>query len=259
MPNILDYNKKLYIIFDKVFDIRYNGYMGIKIEFISMVEGLEQIEECRPKPAKYFIPEWFKNIPPSNNTTVRHCPSFPDYFSQGFVIPMWMDSKLNYDKSTGVWNSQASKVLANWTSHPDSQFLDFKTPSFLGSEANFVFKAECPWRIITPPGWSVFQMPLFYNFNKEWSILPGIVDTDIYHEVNQQVLYHGTGEDIIINRGDPFVLYIPFKRDKHDLNVRYRTEKDRKNFLKQDLNVRTKFIGSGAYRKAQRLRDKNEW
>ena len=62
--------------------------MGKKIEFISTVEGLEEIEECRPKPAKHFVPEWFKNIPSfsENIPTVRHCPSFPDFFSKSALF-----------------------------------------------------------------------------------------------------------------------------------------------------------------------------
>jgi hypothetical protein len=235
-----------------------------KISFISTIEGLESIEECLPKPAKHFIPEWFKNTPieigESGVTlkTVKACPSFPDFFSQGYVIPMWADTILQYNKINDEWAWKTSTNSALWEMHPKSQLLDHTDVSFNGAEAHFTFKAICPWKIITPPGWSVLQLPLFYHFNQDWSVLPGIIDTDIHAQINQQVLYHSDKEEIKINRGDPFALYIPFKRsDRLKHEVRYQTEKDKKTLKKQHTNMSTKFDMTGFYRKLQRERDKN--
>jgi hypothetical protein len=226
-----------------------------KIEFVSTVEGLESIEECLPRPAKHFIPKWFKDIPSSFSMSVKHCPSFPDYFSQGYIVPMWSDTALRSDGEDWVWETATNKV--SWDSHSIDQFLRHTDAKFNGIDGQFVFKANCPWRVITPPGWSVLQLPLFYHFNQEWSVLPGIVDTDIDSEINQQVLYHGNGKEVIIKRGDPFVLYIPFKRSnniKHE--VRYQTEKDKKIFAKHDYGILSQFRPSGHYRNLQRKRDK---
>jgi hypothetical protein len=88
-------------------------------------------------------------------------------------------------------------------------------------------------------------------------VLPGIVDTDIHSIINQQVLYHGNGKEIKINCGDPFVLYIPFKRSnklKHE--VRYQTEEEIEAFDLNLFNFRKKFIPNGYYRELQRKRDK---
>ena len=100
------------------------------------------------------------------------------------------------------------------------------------------------------------QLPLFYHFNQEWSVLPGVIDTDIHTEVNQQVLYHGDGKEITIKCGDPFVLYIPFKRSnrlKHQ--VRFMNKKEQKRFSKDSLNLKKQFPPNGSYRKLQRKRD----
>ncbi len=229
-----------------------------KIQFISTVEGLDSLEECLPKPAKHFIPQWFKDIPSKTGdaVTVKNCPSFPDYFSQGYIVPMWSDVELESDNNSWQWRTPSSK--AQWDSHGNSQFLDYVSANFNGIESQFVFKAICPWRIITPPGWSVLQLPLFYHFNQEWSVLPGVIDTDIHSEINQQVLYHGNGKKILIERGDPFVLYIPFKRSnklKHE--IRYMNDNDKKNFNKQEYAINfSKFFPSSEYRKTQRKRDK---
>jgi hypothetical protein len=225
-----------------------------KIQFISTVEGLESIDSLRPKPAKNFIPKWFKDIPSSAPSTVKMCPSFPDYFSQGYIIPMWSDVKLKQDKNSWSWNTPDE--TNTWSIHGPNQFLDYTKSFFNGVEGQFVFKANSPWRIITPPGWSVLQLPLFYHFNQEWSVLPGVVDTDIHTEINQQVLYHGNGKEIQINAGDPFVLYIPFKRsNKLKSVVRYQTEKDKKLFKKESVIFGNFFFPSLIYRKLQRERD----
>jgi hypothetical protein len=228
-----------------------------KIQFISTVEGLESIEECLPRPAKHFIPQWFKDIPSKDFMTAKTCPSFPDYFSQGYIVPMWCDAELSCDKDT--WSWKTSYDLITWDIHPNAQFLDYTKTSFNGTDGQFIFKTNCPWRIITPPGWSVLQLPLFYHFNKEWSVLPGVVDTDIHSEINQQVLYHGNGKTIRISRGDPFVLYIPYKRsNKIKSQTRYQTENDKKIIKNQTYNSKTKFVPNGFYKNLQRKRDKNE-
>jgi hypothetical protein len=228
-----------------------------KIQFISTVEGLDQIEECLPKPAKHFIPKWFKDISNKDPMTVKICPSFPDYFSQGYIIPMWCDSKLKYEGESWSWETSTNKF--NWDIHQNDQFLKYAKVNFNGIDSQFVFKTVCPWRIITPPGWSVLQLPLFYHFNQEWSVLPGVIDTDIYTELNQQVLYHGNGKEIFIKCGDPFVLYIPFKRsNKLNHKVRYMTEQENKRFNKDTLSLNQHFKPNGIYRTLQRKRDKSE-
>lgn len=226
-----------------------------KINFISSVNGLESMDECIPKPAKNFIPQWFKDIPSSAHNTVKDCPSFPDYFSQGYIIPMWSDVKLISDGNDWGWETSTNQI--SWDNHSNSQLLDYVGPSFNGIDTQFVFKANCPWKITTPKGWSVLQLPLFYHFNKDWSVMPGIIDTDIHCEINQQVLYHGNGKEIIIKKGEPFVLYVPFKRSnklKHE--VRYQTTEDHEMINRLNFAFRTSFPPSGYYRKLQRKRDK---
>ena len=232
--------------------------MGSKIEFVSFIEGLESIEECRPKSAKHFIPQWFKDIPSSKPSTVKICPSFPDYFSMGYVLPMWTDIRLHFDKNTEEWRWNTPSNIFAADVHENTQFMNYVTPNYQGINGQFVFKMICPWRIFTPPGWSVLQLPLFYNFNKEFSTLPGIVDTDIHHQINQQILYHGDGKEIEIKRGTPLALYVPFKRESIylDLDIRFSTEKDIKKENTSFLNFRTMFA-PGVYRKMQRDRDKN--
>lgn len=233
-----------------------------KIQFVSRVPGLADIEWARPKPAKSFIPPWFKSLPASVQTpngvvnTARHCPALPDYFSQGYIIPMWMDSELIYNTDSQTFFTNSSAGFPQWGFHPNPQFLDHVDTSSFGIKTDFVFKANSPWMAITEPGWSVLQLPIFYNFNKNWTVLPGVIDTDIHHELNQQVLFHGNNERVTINAGEAFALYIPFKREKTKYEIRDATEKDTRLFERHTLEFSAKNIPNGIYKKRQRDRDK---
>lgn len=232
--------------------------MDAKIEFVSMVEGLADIEECRPKPAKHFVPQWFKDIPANPNQanlTAKRCPSFTDYFSLGYVMPMWTDFKLKYEDQQMSWESSSEDFRMR--NHFNEQFIDYVDPNFYGVEGNFIFLTESPWRIITPKGWSVLQLPMFYHFNSEFSAIPGVIDTDVVTQSHHSILYHGKGKEIEIKRGTPLALYIPFKRESTflDLEVRSATEEDLENFNKVDVIFR-KAEEYGMYRKMQRQRNK---
>lgn len=236
--------------------VMFNKSKKPLVSFISTVYGLTQIEECRPKPLKAFLPEWWKDMPTSGNT-VKNCPSFPDFFSKGYVVPMWTDVTFSYNEIIDTWSADVSSPhLQKWDIHTTQQFVKYKKPRTQGKEGNIIFKAMSPWRLITPPGYSVWQMPLFYHFNEKYSVLPGIIDTDIMHETNLQILYHAEGNEVTILRGEPMVAYVPFKRENFDLSVEELTEETQKYLAKVDLDFYgVKNFGSGLYRKRQRERD----
>ena len=228
------------------------------IQFVSTIPGFETVADATPKPSKAFTPEWFKSLPLEVDGvfTARICPSFPDFFSQGYIMPFWMDTDFKYNDEEDRWNIRSSEYHKNWSAHVPKQFLDHVDARYQSEDARYVFKANSPWRIITPPGYSVLQLPLFYHYDRDYSVLPGIIDTDIHHEVNQQVMYHGKSDYFKINRGDPFAMYIPFKRIKPKLSIERITDEYRQIFDNQELDIFTKFLNNGTYRRRQRDRDK---
>jgi hypothetical protein len=226
------------------------------IQFISTIPGLSSIDDCIPKPAIKFIPSWWKqtkNFPSYHHIdkaeagNVKNCPSFMDYFSSGYILPMWADTILYYDNETKDWSWRSSDARFTYSNHNNDQYLDFVNHSFLGKESYFVFKAHAPWRIITKPGYSTYQLPVFYHFNEDFSVLPGIRDSDTYHQINPQIVIHSSKKEIFIPRGTPLAQYIPFKREKNSILVRDANDKDMIKFMKDDLNFTTKFKGSDLY------------
>jgi hypothetical protein len=207
-----------------------------KILFVPTKQGIENIKEILPKPAGAYIPEWWKTIPTHygnksnffNTKTAKRCPAIPEMFSQGFILPMWSDALIYYDDSSKTWLAKTPYDFFSIQTHPKEQFLNYAEHQFKNEKATFIFKFESPWSIITPKGWSVMQLPLFYHFDKDFSVLPGVINTDSHHQINQQVAYYGDKKEVFIPRGTPLVQYIPFKREKLNMEIASYKEHDDK-------------------------------
>ena len=234
------------------------------IKFVSTSPQLTKLPETNPQPTSKFIPEWFKKTktkPTQHGLgeiivgNFKTCPSFPDYFSQGYIIPMWADVILKFDSESQSYFWRTANEEYKWSSHAKSQFLDDVNFSYFGKEAKFVFKPECPWKIITKPGWSVYQLPVFYHFDSQFTVLPGVIDTDIHHTINQQVIVFDEDKEIFIKKGTPFVQYIPFKRQKTTMSVVEMGEKEAKKIRLNHLKITNELGGSNQYLKMRKERD----
>jgi hypothetical protein len=223
------------------------------VQFVTEDKHLLNFEECLPKTANKFIPQWWKDIPANIPGTVKKCPSFSDIFSIGYVIPMWSDVRLSYDGLD--WNWQIADSNYKVEVHDNNQFLDYAEKHIDSPNNKFIFKLVSPWSIITKPGWSVLQIPLFYNFNNDFQIMSGIIDSDIYHELNIQILYQSKQDFIEIKRGDPLCLYVPIKRDYGTYSFREQTIKDTDKIQIAKRYAKGTFYKNMAYRKLQRKRD----
>jgi len=237
------------------------------VKFISTVEGLSSVEESRPKPSNQVMPPWWKDVPMIKTDinfdgviagSVKNCPSFPDFFSQGYIVPMWMDTLLYIDSETQSWKAKQSNGDFSLGIHPPYQYLDYVSHKFLGKDTHFIFKLHSPWQIITDPGYSVYQMPTFYHFNDDYSVLAGVIDTDIYYQSNLQLLIHSDKKEIFIPRGTPLAQYVVYKREKLNGVVRD-SNKDDKNLLKSlEMRFTTRFGATKEYIKMRKERDKKQ-
>ena len=86
--------------------------------------------------------------------------------------------------------------------------------------------------------------------------MPGVIDTDIFHEINMQLVYLTDEKEVFIKRGTPLVQYVPFKRSKIKPEIGTPTQKDIRKITVQKDMIIGKFVPSGYYRKMQKQRDK---
>jgi hypothetical protein len=217
-----------------------------KIHWWSVIDGLEKVVPVLP--AKEVIPDWWKRVDrmldgfkddPMNKGTVKNCPSMPEYLSQGFVVPLWCDLHLEIEHNKFKWQSPEPQF--NFSSHADEQFRNF-APQHVKDNSSMVLKPTCPWRLKTPPGWSVWQLPMYYHYNTVFEVLPGIIWSDIHHEINQQVLMKRFGT-FRIKKGTPLAMYVPYERNKYTYDIQGPTPENTKWANEGYMNVRTKFTG----------------
>jgi hypothetical protein len=210
-----------------------------KLEFWTEVPGLSGLKELRPQRMNKFLPEWWKRAD-YKKESIKTCPSFPDIFNYSFVVPMWCDTRFFKQNGDLFWEVPDAKFP--WSIHPKHQFTNF-LPTKIKNKYD-VAKAQCPWKLKTPKGYSVYEMPVFWHLNENISLAPGIIDTDIFHSINPDFFIHlEEGESFVINRGEPLISYFPFKRQSFQSEAREKTLQDDFNGKKSDLIWQTKFIG----------------
>tara|TARA_B100000424_G_C22900194_1_gene478762 strand:+ start:567 stop:1304 length:738 start_codon:yes stop_codon:yes gene_type:complete len=214
-----------------------------KIHWWSTIDGLEKVAPVVP--AKEYIPDWWKRVERminsnfDNKGTVRNCPSFPEYITQGFVMPLWCDLHVSITHDGYEWKTPDK--MFSFTSHADEQFRNW-VPKHVKDNSSMILKPNCPWRIKTPPGWSVWQLPMYYEYNPIFEVLPGIIWSDIHHEVNQQMFMKRYGE-FLIKKGTPLAMYVPYERNKYTYDVSGPNEQNSKWANTSFAYVRTKFKG----------------
>lgn len=231
------------------------------IEFKTDVKGLQDIAPIQKSSS--FIPRWFKDIkdyieiPAVHERNKRHyfgkkgstakqhtagtvkrCPAIIDLLTEGFIIPMWTDFLIQRDLEVLEWDNRSFAYGIEFHSKEQIKGWNLKKTDF--PEA---VKFVNPWRIYTPPGYSVLFMAPIYQFENRFTVLPGIVETDSYHHINFPSIWHTT-KDAIIERGTPFIQVIPFKRENWDIDVSQMTETDIENDAREKVELNTKFKNS---------------
>ena len=116
-----------------------------KVTWWSVIDGLEKVVPIIP--AKEVIPDWWKvveryvddNI--ESKGTVKNCPSFPEFITQGYVVPLWCDLHLNIQHDKFEWKTP--EKMFSFSSHSDIQFRDF-VPQHIRDNSSMVLKPNCP-------------------------------------------------------------------------------------------------------------------
>ena len=219
-----------------------------KIKFVSSLPGLTQVDKLRPQPVKNFIPQWFKNTPAfdmkndllGGSITVKRCPSFVDIFNEGYVIPSPCDIYFSVaDNGNWSWRVSNKEVLIE--THPDFQYLKHRK-----TDTKQVFKLINPYYIITPKGYSIRQIPMMwfdgYDY-KGWYVPYGVIRTDQWHEINQQIFFTSDKNEVLIKAGEPLNVVLPYKREKWKSEIVEPNKKDLQIIRKKRLNVISSFKG----------------
>lgn len=186
-----------------------------EIEFLCHPDDYGVIPE--PIPAKKFMPDWFKALPPKldkglTSSTIKRCNPFLDAMSVGWIIPLAADVEFRV-------NDDASGLDYKWTfyknmieNHSPAQITTDKAPNPLSPKPPMKFLNY--WAIKVPKGYSVLFVPPLNRPDPRFTCMSGMVDCDGYFEyVNFPFTFNQPGFTGIVEAGTPLVQAIPIKRD----------------------------------------------
>lgn len=210
----------------------------------------KKYEGLIPEPYSSFkkTPEWYKKTDNINRskcpffngveniqnilkkTNIKSCPAINDCLNTGYIIPAWtnflfreVDGNLYINWEHGF----ASEYAAH---HKDLHFngMDDKE----SPEYNVFNKLGSPWFIKTSPGISCLITHPFWDREKRFTTVSGVVHTDVspielkwFFEINLKLNDHidvkDMTEGIVVSKGTPIIQIIPFVRKEFNSNVRY--------------------------------------
>jgi hypothetical protein len=188
--------------------------MGKVIKF-SNTNGWKDLE--KPQSASAFIPDWYKNIESyiggkkvtdgngGTLATIKRCMPVFDAITAGYIITLPADIMVTI-KDGQQYFEWAHFGLISF--HPIEQ-----APEHPMRKPHQYPKWNNPWAIKTPKGYStLFIQPM--HRESVFTILPGIVDTDIYTApVNFPFVINDPNFEGLIPKGTPIAQVIPIKRD----------------------------------------------
>jgi len=245
---------------------------GNNITFKTQIPALVDI--APPVPAAQMIPDWFQKLRMDlprptrkpfpvvgpivkkwSSHTIKKCPAVVDYFAEGYIIPLWSDIlvqrygddfhfETNHDGGQGI-----GSVIEF---HEEAQFATYP---FKRKDLRRAVKFTSPWFFYTPPSWSMLFMPPLLHPNDDFTLFPGIVETDSFHQVNFPGVWHSEG-DRILEKGSAFLHVIPFKRTKHKHIVESFREEDYQNNENESFTLRS--MMTGGYRDLTR-KSRKKW
>lgn len=166
------------------------------------------------------------------------------------VVHQYLEGMGYTTEEIGDWTAfqKRPRVSAHFKTHPATQYSTMV--EHLPEEwCKCLLKLETPWRICTPPGWSVLYTDPTYHFNDCIQVMPGILNTDYWHESNMFFFVKQKGVQFSMNFGDPLICHIPIKREMLPLEVRRSTEEERERDREMFYFMNAHWSGAKAYRK----------
>jgi hypothetical protein len=225
------------------------------IIFTNMM-GIEEI--FPPEPAFKNIPDWYKDIESyiggekkptgDGNTTgtIKRCMPVFDVINAGYIIKtpadVYVSQKETFDE---LGNSMGKRPWYEWANfsliafHPVDQAPNH--PNRNGHQESYP-KWINPWSIKTPPGYSVLFVQPFHR-PSDFTILPGVVDTDTYSAaVNFPFVLNDINFEGIIPAGTAVAQVIPFQREDWQMAIGKNEDVIESN--KVTTKLRTRFFDS---------------
>ena len=176
----------------------------------------------KPYPAQNKVANWYKElesyiggekVPNGSGTTlatIKRCMPVFDMMSAGYIIPTYLDVYVSQRNGQPHYEWPSLEAL---NFHPLQQ-----APNHPKSNGTRYPKWINPWSVRTPKGYSALFIPPSHADNTNFTIFPGLVDTDKYYSpVNFPFVLNDVKFEGLIPAGTPMVQVIPIRREKWKL------------------------------------------
>jgi hypothetical protein len=188
----------------------YTDWPKVKPNEILVVPKDNRLLEHPPFRNSAGWPDWFKKAG-KNSVAVARCKGIQDYLSLGITVPLWGDVKIHPTEGGGTAVAMADSFFSA------EQFDAEMTKGCPFMEDRPVEHAGCPdlrspFLYKTAPGYSLLCLPVLYEPDPRYQVLPSVINTDYFHRVNV-ALKVLSDEEFIIPTGTPICHLIPFKRN----------------------------------------------
>ena len=201
---------------------------------------------CKPTHAKYFYPEWWKQIPKTvkmpgsryDISTVKSCRGIIDYYKNGIVLPLWHDAIITVGSSTKQMHAvemaafnQAVETL------PPNQWNGWISDNKWGH-----IKFNSPW-VFTCDEFVQFAFtdPAYNRDNlHDYYLLPGIVDYRYQTSTNINIMveYRDKEREFLIPAGQPMVNIVPLTDREIVIKHHLVTVEEKRKYMSEPVKFR---------------------
>lgn len=206
-----------------------------------------------PKPAKSYIPDWYKDTTSyyNGNTleigqdfsalkTIKTCMPVLDVMSAGYIQESWSDLYIEHDGDRIKFATPNGRVSLATLRDPHALG---RMPLLDGHE-QFFFHWNRVWNPVLPKGYSALIQHPAYMHDLPFTSLPAIVDSDQYYSPGKVGFFIKKGFQGVIPAGTPMYQIIPFKRDEWEAEKLVVGDKERADLTRISFETDSSFIGA---------------
>lgn len=179
----------------------------MKIKFIAGSKDIEKNVNT-PELSKSLIPNWYKNIPSSNNLiNVKKCVPFLDAMLYGYTQTTWTDIDVaNINNNLSVSFSHKVPILHYREKSDMPNHNEFYNTEFIWQR---------PWSVILPEGYSALITHPINRIDLPFYTLSAVVDFDksCHAKIGNIPFYIKNGFVGTIPKGTPMFQIMPIKRE----------------------------------------------
>jgi len=197
-----------------------------------------------PKPAKNYIPTWYKDLTPfyggqhpticssRADVTEKLCMPLFDTFTTGYIQESWCDVYVNIESDGRVSMIQADQSVDMIHPRVDKNKIIPKNKGYVDFHINW----KTSWEPKTPKGWSTYYTHPLNQYDMPFRTIDGIIDTDRWWIGGDIPFLLQNQFQGIIPAGTPLYQMFFIKRENWRSKINKYDQKEQRNLYNKVFN-----------------------